>query len=53
MCRSGAAELPTAGVTLGLALTDADRNELGVSVVGTGGLVDSARLAPRRGGARR
>ena len=42
----GAAELPTAGVTLGLALTDADRNELGVSVVGTGGLVDSARLVP-------
>ena len=46
MCRSGAAELPTAGVTLGLALADADRNELGVSVVGTDGLVDSARLVP-------
>ncbi|MEA2651199.1 MAG: cytochrome c biosis protein [Chloroflexota bacterium] len=42
----GAAELPTAGVTLGLALTDADRNELGVSVVGPDGLVDSARLVP-------
>ena len=42
----GSAELPTAGVTLGLALTDAERNELGVSVVGTGGLVDTARLTP-------
>jgi len=42
----GGAELPTAGVTLGLALTDADRNELGVSVVGAGGLVDTARLVP-------
>jgi hypothetical protein len=42
----GAAELPTAGVTLGLALTDADGNELGVSVVGAGGLIDSARLVP-------
>lgn len=42
----GSADLPTAGVTLGLALTDAARNELGVSVVGADGLVDSARLAP-------
>lgn len=42
----GAAELPTAGVTLGLALTDAGRNELGVSVVDADGLVDSARLVP-------
>jgi hypothetical protein len=42
----GSADLPTAGVTLGLAITDAARNELGVSVVGTDGLVDSARLAP-------
>lgn len=42
----GSAELPTAGVTLGLAITDADRNELGVSVVGGDGLVDSARLLP-------
>jgi hypothetical protein len=42
----GSTELPTAGVTLGLALTDAARNELGVSVVGDGGLVDSARLRP-------
>jgi cytochrome c biogenesis protein len=43
---SGAAELPTARVTLGLAITDAARNELGVSVVGSDGLVDSARLRP-------
>lgn len=42
----GSAELPTAGVTLGLALTDAGRNELGVSAVDADGLVDSARLVP-------
>ena len=42
----GSTDLPTAGVTLGLAITDASRNELGVSVVGPDGLVDSARLAP-------
>jgi len=42
----GSAELPSVGVTLGLALTDAERNELGVSVVGSGGLVDTARLRP-------
>lgn len=42
----GAAELPSAGVTLGLAVTDAGRNELGVSAVGSAGLVDSARLLP-------
>ncbi len=42
----GSAELPTAGVTLGLALTDAARNELGVSVVGPDGLRDTARLRP-------
>jgi cytochrome c biogenesis protein len=42
----GSASLPTAGVTLGLAITDADANELGVSVVGGDGLVDSARLRP-------
>lgn len=42
----GSAELPTAGVTLGLALADAAANELGVSVVGAGGLVDTARLRP-------
>jgi len=42
----GTAELPTAGVTLGLAITDAENNELGVSVVDGDGLVDSARLVP-------
>ena len=42
----GSADLPTAGVTLGLAITDAGRNELGVSVVGPEGLIDSARLEP-------
>jgi hypothetical protein len=42
----GSTSLPTAGVTLGLAITDADANELGVSVVGRDGLVDSARLRP-------
>ncbi len=42
----GSASLPTAGVTLGLAITDAGANELGVSVVGGDGLVDSARLRP-------
>jgi cytochrome c biogenesis protein ResB len=42
----GSTELPTAGVTLGLAVTDADRNELGVSVVGAGGLVETVRLLP-------
>jgi hypothetical protein len=42
----GSASLPTAGVTLGLAITDAGANELGVSVVGGDRLVDSARLRP-------
>lgn len=42
----GAAELPTAGVTVGLALSDAEANELGVSVVGRDGVVDRARLRP-------
>ena len=42
----GSAELPTVGVILGLAITDPERNELGVSVVGADGLVDSARLVP-------
>ncbi|MDQ4035125.1 MAG: cytochrome c biogenesis protein ResB [Chloroflexota bacterium] len=40
----GSAELPTVGITLGLALTDASRNELGLSAVGADGLVDSGRL---------
>jgi cytochrome c biogenesis protein len=43
---AGSTELPTAGVTLGLALADAERNELGVSVLGRDGLVDTARLVP-------
>lgn len=42
----GAIELPTAGLTLGLALADAEANQLGVSALGSGGLVDSARLRP-------
>ena len=42
----GSAELPSVGLTLGLAITDADANELGVSVVDGSGLVDSARLQP-------
>ncbi len=42
----GSADLPSSGVTLGLAITDADANELGVSVVGAEGLIDSARLRP-------
>ncbi|MCV0403154.1 MAG: cytochrome c biogenesis protein ResB [Chloroflexi bacterium] len=42
----GSAELPTVGVTLGLALADADRNELGLSVIGSDGLLDTARLVP-------
>ena len=42
----GSAELSSVGVTLGLAITDAERNELGVSVVGSTGLVDTARLRP-------
>src|SRR6185436_18157334 len=43
---TGAADLPTAGVILGLALVDADTNLLGVSVVGPSGVVDSTRLRP-------
>ncbi|HEX5041110.1 MAG TPA: cytochrome c biogenesis protein ResB [Candidatus Limnocylindria bacterium] len=42
----GATDLPSAGVSLGLALVDAEANLLGVSVVGASGLVDSARLQP-------
>jgi cytochrome c biogenesis protein ResB len=42
----GSAELPTAGVTLGLALADADANELGVSLLGADGLVETARMRP-------
>ena len=43
---AGSAELPTQGVILGLTLTDAGANELGVSVVGAAGLVDTGRLRP-------
>jgi len=43
---TGAADLPTAGVTLGLSLVDADTNLLGVSVVGSSGVVDSTRMRP-------
>lgn len=42
----GSAELPTAGVTLGLSLTDGATNELGISVVGADGLLGTARLLP-------
>ena len=42
----GSVELPSAGVTVGLALADAASNVLGVSVVGRGGLSDTARLGP-------
>lgn len=42
----GSISLPSAGVSLGLALTDAAANELGVSLVGESGLVDTARLRP-------
>jgi cytochrome c biogenesis protein len=42
----GSTELPTAGVSLGLALADANAGELGISLVGADGLVDTARLRP-------
>lgn len=42
----GAVELPTAGVSVGLVLADSASNALGVSVVGSGGLADTARLQP-------
>ncbi len=42
----GSVELPTAGVTLGLALADGATNMLGVSVVGADGLADTAQLSP-------
>jgi hypothetical protein len=42
----GSVALPTAGVSLGLALADATANELGVSLVGEAGLIDVARLRP-------
>lgn len=42
----GSAGLPSLGLALGLALTDGAANELGLSVVDGGGLVDTARLRP-------
>ena len=42
----GSAELAGLGLTLGLAIVDADANELGVSVIDGGGVVDAARLLP-------
>lgn len=42
----GSADLPTRGVTLGVALTDATTNEVGLSLVGAAGLIDTARLRP-------
>ncbi|HEX7171842.1 MAG TPA: cytochrome c biogenesis protein ResB [Candidatus Limnocylindria bacterium] len=42
----GAVELPSAGVSLGLVLVDSATNALGVSVVGSDGLADTARLQP-------
>jgi cytochrome c biogenesis protein len=42
----GATDLPSVGLGLGLAITDAAANELGVSVVGPSGPVDSARVEP-------
>jgi cytochrome c biogenesis protein len=42
----GSVELPTAGVTLGLALADATTNQLGASVVGASGLADAAQIRP-------
>ncbi|MEX2137572.1 MAG: cytochrome c biogenesis protein ResB [Chloroflexota bacterium] len=43
---SAFAELPTAGLTLGLTLVDVDANELGVTASDGSGVVDSIRLRP-------
>lgn len=43
---SAFAELPTAGLTLGLTLLDADANELAVTASDRSGVVDSIRLRP-------
>jgi len=40
------AELPTAGLTLGLTLVDADANQLAVTASDGSGVVDSIRLQP-------
>ncbi len=42
----GGVELITERATLGLAIADAEANELGVSLVSADGLVDTARLRP-------
>jgi hypothetical protein len=42
----GSTELPAVGLTLGLAIADAGANQLGVSVLDGGGLVDTVRLGP-------
>lgn len=42
----GSAELPTRGLTVGVALADAQANEVGVSVFGRAGPVDAALLRP-------
>jgi hypothetical protein len=42
----GSAELPAVGLTLGLAIADAGANQLGVSELDGGGLVDTVRLGP-------
>jgi cytochrome c biogenesis protein len=42
----GSVSLPTVGASLGVALADADANEIGVSLVGARGLLESARLTP-------
>lgn len=42
----GSAELPAVGLTLGFAIADAGANQLGVSVLDGGGLVDTVRLGP-------
>lgn len=39
-------ELPTAGLTLGVALVDAGANELAIGLAGSGGLIDAVRLRP-------
>ena len=43
---SAFAELPTAGVTLGLTLIDADANVLGVTASDGSGVIDTVRLRP-------
>lgn len=42
----GSVDLPTVGSSLGLALADAEANELGVSLLAGEGLVGTARLTP-------